>query len=90
MNTTLSYEMTLVSVTRHDWQLSSYSSLELAAAFSKDVLDERSSLKKALRNLSSLLSLLSQLLASNSSERPFPRGTAICALECSLPVVVIY
>ena len=72
--------MTLVSVTSHDWQLSSYSSLELATAFSKDVLDERSSLKKALRNLSSLLSLLSQLLASNSSERPFPRGTAVKAL----------
>ena len=79
--------MTLVSVTSHDWQLSSYSSLELAAAFSKDVLDERSSLKKALRNLSSLLSLLSQLLASNSSEKPFPRGTAVKALGCSLPVL---
>ena len=61
----------------------SYSSLlqneELAAA-SKDVLNKRSSPKKALRNLSSLLSLLSQLLASNSSKIPFPRGTAFKAL----------
>ena len=59
---------------------SSYSSLEELLRLSKDVLDERSSLKKALRNLSSLLSLLSQLLASNSSKRPFPRGTAVKAL----------
>ena len=58
-----------------------------ASATSWDVLNERSSPKITLRNLSSLLSLLSQLLASNSLERPFPRGTAVCALECSLPVV---
>ena len=51
-----------------------------ASATSWDVLNKRSSPKKALRNLSSLLSLLSQLLASNSSKRPFPRGTAVKAL----------
>ena len=51
-----------------------------ASATSWDVLNERSSPKITLRDLSSLLSLLSQLLASNSSERPFPRGTAIKAL----------
>ena len=43
-----------------------------ASATSWDVLNERSSPKITLRNLSSLLSLLSQLLASNSSERPSP------------------
>ena len=60
-----------------------------AAASSWDVLNKRSSPTITLRNLSSLLSLLSQLLASNSSERPFPRGTAIKALGVFLlPVVV--
>ena len=65
----------------------SLSATSLALATSWDVLNERSSPKITLRNLSSLLSLLSQLLASNSSERPFPRGTAVKALDCSLPVL---